>query len=120
MAAERWKRHPEWLDDARREPRWLDVKPAVAYLGDLECAAMTGDVSLGGVRLALVGHAPRPGERIQVEVAFEDRLIEVNGRVAYALRRPWGCVIGVQTEDSPQAFLARRYFAAEEAPSASA
>ncbi len=114
MAAEHWKRQAEWLDDARREPRWLDAKPAVAHVGEVECAGMTGDVSLGGIRVALVGPAPRPGDRIQVEVAFEDRLVEVTGRVAYALRRPWGCVVGVQSDESAQAFFARRYFAPEE------
>jgi hypothetical protein len=111
-SATHWPRRAEWLDDARREPRWCDVRTALAKIGDEEYLGKVRDLSLGGLGLAVGGVRARPGQRVQVFVVFERRVLEVGGKVAYARPERWGSFLGVEcgplAEDALR-FLSERY-----------
>jgi hypothetical protein len=100
-----------WLGDLRKEPRWKEGLLATVCLGDVEWPALTGDLSLGGVRLAVHGAAPGIGEPVGVTIAFEDHVIEMWGFVQHVREKPWGSVVGVEFEETPQTLIARRYLA---------
>lgn len=84
-------------NEHRREPRWIDRRSAlVRVLDAAEYPGVTGDISCGGMRIALVSLKPPPGTYVTVTVAFEEAVVDLFGRVRYALGRPWGSVSGVE------------------------
>ncbi len=70
--------------------------------------ALTSDLSLGGVRLALHGVEPLVGEPIDVEVAFENATVGIRGAARHASKTAWGSLVGVQFEETSRTYLARR------------
>jgi hypothetical protein len=83
-----------------------------AQLGGAEYMGITRDVSLNGMRLALVGASPNNEETVLVLVAFEKELIEVCGIVAHTSPRPWGCLVGIECgeiDERVKGVLCRRY-----------
>ena len=112
MQQRTYVRRAEYLNDLRREPRWIDGRMALSRVGDLEFPGMTGDISLSGLRLALVGLPFVPEDDIVVDVAYEEELVSLTGRIRYALSKPWGCVVGVRLHEiAPETrdFLEHRY-----------
>ena len=109
-----WTQGSEWLDDARGEPRWRDLRTALAKLGGEEYLGKVRDLSLAGLGLALTGARARRGQRVQLAVVFEHRVVEVSGTVTRAEPQPWGSLVGVEfgplAEDTRQ-FLRERYAA---------
>ncbi len=103
----------EWLDDRRESLRWVDGHMAFVRTEDREQRAVTGDISLGGMQLAVVGdNTADPGPEIVVDVAFEQQVLELRGRVAYAVAKSWGHLVGVRFDRDSEAvrdFLSLRY-----------
>jgi hypothetical protein len=117
MERNQWVRRSDWFDAYRREPRWVDARMARVQLDGKEYLGLTGDVSLNGMRLALVGATPQSEDGIRVEVAFEREVIEMRGIVAHISPRPWGCLLGIQCEERNEkvrGFLSRRYLSSAE------
>lgn len=110
----RWPQRSEWLDDARGEARWCDLRTALAKFGDGEYLGKVRDLSLSGLSLALAAVRPRRGQRIEVAVVFERRVVEVSGTVTRVDPTPWGCLVGVECVTPPaetRRFLRERYAA---------
>ena len=111
---DRWKRkESEWLDERRESPRWVDGRMAFIRSEDREQLAVTGDISLGGMQLAVVGdRVSDPGPEVAVDVAFERQVLELHGRVAYTVAKDWGFLVGVRFNRGSEAvrdFLTLRY-----------
>jgi hypothetical protein len=104
--------HRPAKEDRRRGPRWRDKRLLLLSDGDGECPGMTYDISLRGLRLALP-RCPSDNDReLAVRVAFAQEVIEIRGRLAYTLSRPWGVLAGLQFAPGQEEllrFLARRY-----------
>jgi hypothetical protein len=104
---------PEWLDDQRLHTRWVDARIATVRTAQREQPAMTGDISPGGMQLALVGDkAPKLAHQIAVDVAFEKDVVKLWGQIVYAVPKTWGLLVGVRFNPQPatvQNFLYRRY-----------
>lgn len=98
-----------WVANLRRDQRWQEGRLASARFQDIEAVALTGDISLGGLRLAVYGATPELGAKVHLEVAFEQEIIDLCGFVRHATRTEWGSVIGVAFEDNGQTYLARRF-----------
>ena len=103
----------EWLDEQRLHTRWVDARMATVRTAQEAQSAMTGDISPGGMQLALVGdRAPKLGHQIAIDVAFEEELVKFWGQVVYALPKTWGLLVGVRFNQQPtsvQNFLFHRY-----------
>jgi len=93
---EPWSQDPEWFDDVRTEPRWLDVLTLAARFGEAECLGKTRDLSLGGLGAVLHGVSPAPGDPIEVDVLFEGEVREFHGEVVHAAPRDGGTRVGVR------------------------
>lgn len=106
--ADKEKIEHEWVANLRRDERWQEGRLATVRSEGAEVAALTGDLSLGGLRLAVYGLAPSPGSEVQVEVAFEDELVRLAGSVRHVSPTEWGAVVGIGFEDNGIAYLARR------------
>ena len=107
--AEKQKIEHEWVANLRRDQRWQEGRLATVRLPGTEAVALTGDLSLGGLRLAVYGTAPVPGDQVNVEIAFEQEIVHLSGVVRHATSTDWGSVIGVGFEDNGQTYLARRF-----------
>ena len=108
----KWPKRPEWLDDARRGPRWADVRTALARVGEEEYLGKLRDVSPGGLGMALKGVCARPGETLRVAVVFDEQVLELEGRVSHARPTNWGSLVGISWAALPEgskAYLSRRY-----------
>ncbi len=106
------ERLPEWIDDARAEARWRDVRTVMARMGQVESLGKTRDLSLGGLGVAIQGMRPAPGDVIHLDVVFEGGVQEIRGRVVHSQPKAWGSLVGVRREGEDaavEAFLARRY-----------
>jgi len=112
MGTRRFHHQGDYLNDMRQEPRWIDRRMVLTRLGHAEYPGVTGDVSLRGLRVALVGPSLPPESDIQIDVAYEEDLVTFQGRIRYALSRPWGCIVGVDCVENDRAtsdFLENRY-----------
>lgn len=99
---------PDWIGNLRRDGRWKEGHLATLHARGGEWMALTGDLSLGGVRLAVHGMEPLVGEPIEVEIAFENATVSIHGAVRHASKTAWGSLVGVQFEETGQTYLARR------------
>lgn len=104
-----WKPKEEWLDESRRDLRWVEVHHALATVDGQQFFGVTGDISLGGMRLALMEAKLEPGNDITLEIAFEDEVVSARGTVQRVESKPWGALAGISFEESMQGYLARRY-----------
>ncbi len=114
------RRQPEWMDEARRHPRWADTRTVLAGVGGEEFLGKTRDISVGGAGVALVGARPRPGQTLELSVVFEQRVLALRGRVVHARRARWGSLVGVAWSADDKgvlAFLENRYGASSTAGS---
>ena len=100
-----------WIGDLRRDARWKEGLLATLRLRGDEWPALTGDLSLGGVKIAVHAAVPFAGEPVFLAIAFEKRIIEVRGVVQHVRERPWGSIVGIAFEESAHADLARRCLA---------
>ena len=108
----RWPKKAEWLDEARRGPRWADVRTALARVGEEEYLGKLCDVSPGGLGVALKGVQARPGQKLCLAVVFDERVLELEGTVTHARPTTWGSLVGLSwagLPEGPKAFLTRRY-----------
>ena len=106
-------RSKEWLSCNREHTRWADVRMVTVRTTHEERQGMAGDISIGGMQLALAGNElPMLDRPIEIDVAYEEEVVRFLGRPVYAIRKDWGVLIGVrlprQTPDV-QDFLAKRY-----------
>lgn len=112
-AQTQWVRPPDWLDEARNGPRWPDNRTALAKIRGEEYLGKVRDLSLGGLGLALGGDAEaRRGERVEVVVVFERRMLDVSGQIAHARYGPEETLLGVACDPLPagaRQFLTERY-----------
>ena len=99
---------PDWIGNLRRDGRWKEGHLATLHAQGGEWMALTGDLSLGGVRLAVHGLEPLVGEPIEVEIAFENATVSIRGVVRHVSKTAWGSLVGVQFEETGQTYLARR------------
>ena len=107
-----WAKQPDWIDDKREGTRWVDVRTAVAILGEDEYMGKTGDISMEGLRIALQEVRPAPGEALKIAVVFEDGVVEIEGTIRYSIEKPWGAILGVEYnpgQDAAREFLHDRY-----------
>ena len=106
-------RSPVWSDDQRLHTRWVDARIASVRTAQRERPAMTGDISPGGMQLALVGDkSSKLPHQIVIDVAFEEHVVRFWGQVVYTLPKTWGLLVGVRFKRQPAAvqnFLFRRY-----------
>jgi hypothetical protein len=104
---------PRSLGDNRLHTRWADARIATVRTAQREQLAMTGNISPGGMQLALVGDkAPKLAHQIAVDVAFEEDVVKLWGQIVYAVPKTWGLLVGVRFNPQPAAvqnFLYRRY-----------
>ncbi len=99
---------PDWIGNLRRDGRWKEGHLATLHARGGEWMALTGDLSLGGVRLAVHGVEPLDGEPIEMEIAFENATVSIRGVVRHVSKTAWGSLVGVQFEETGQTYLARR------------
>lgn len=106
-----WRARPRWLDEQRKQLRWLDRRLALLHGEGTEMPGVTRDVSAGGFQLALLGAAPQPGEIVGVEVAFEEDILSAAGRVRYVMPTEWGSLVGVHCarDERRRRFIVERY-----------
>lgn len=102
---------PDWIGNLRRDDRWKEGRLAAFHARGNEWMALTGDLSLGGVRLAVHGMEPLLGEPVEVEIAFENATVTIRGKVRHASKTEWGSLVGIQFEETGQTYLARRLLA---------
>ena len=104
---------PRSLGDNRLHTRWADARIATVRTAQREQLAMTGDISPGGMQLAVVGDKePELGHQMAIDVAFEEQVVKFWGQVVYALPKEPGLLVGVRFKQQPAAvlnFLFRRY-----------
>jgi len=104
---------PRWLVDNRLHTRKVDARIATVRTALREQLAMTGDISPGGMQLAVVGDKePELGNQIAIDVAFEEQVVKFWDQVVYALPKGPGLLVGVRFKQQPavvQNFLFRRY-----------
>lgn len=108
MSQEQAARDSSWLDDVRQDDRWKESRLAIVYLRDEPLPALTGDLSLGGIKVAIHNGVPCLGEPVVVSIAFEGQITEVHGIVRHVREAPWGSVAGVELAPSAETLLARR------------
>ncbi len=108
MTNERGTGDSGWIGDLRRDARWKEGLLATLRLRGDEWPALTGDLSLGGVKIAVHAAVPFVGEPVFLAIAFEKRVIEVRGVVQHVRERPWGSIVGISFEESAHTDLARR------------
>ncbi len=87
------------------------------FRGD-EWPAITGDLSLGGAKIALHSAVPFVGEPVALAIAFEKQILEVRGVVQNVQEKPWGSIAGIQFEENAHTHLARRCLARIRTPAA--
>lgn len=106
-------RSKEWLSCVREYTRWADVRMVTVRTTHRELHGMAGDISLGGMQVALAGdELPMLDRPIEIDVAYEDEIVRFLGRPVYAHRKEWGVLVGVRfprQTPAAQAFLAKRY-----------
>ena len=95
-----------WTGDLRKEARWKEGRLATVSREGDEWPALTGDLSLGGIKLAVHSGTPRVGDSVAVALAFERELVEVRGVVQHVTEKPWGSIVGVEFEKGTQGALA--------------
>ena len=86
-------RDDAWAQDLRKEARWTEGRLATVSRGSDEWPALTGDLSLGGMKLAVHSGTPRLGESVVVAVAFDREILEVRGVVQHVTAKPWGSIV---------------------------
>jgi len=104
---------PDWIGNLRRDGRWKEGHLATLHAQGGEWMALTGDLSLGGVRLAVHGLELLIGEPIEVEIAFENATVSIRGAVRHVSKTAWGSLVGIQFEETAQTYLARRMLSKE-------
>ncbi len=118
MVREPAPRDSGWIGDLRRDPRWKEgLLATLRFRGD-EWPAITGDLSLGGAKIALHSAVPFVGEPVALSIAFEKQILEVRGVVQNVQEKPWGSIAGIQFEENAHTHLARRCLARTRAPGA--
>ncbi len=118
MVREPAPRDSGWIGDLRRDPRWKEgLLATMRFRGD-EWPAITGDLSLGGAKIALHSAVPFVGEPVALAIAFEKQILEVRGVVQNVQEKPWGSIVGIQFEENAHTHLARRCLARTRTPPA--
>ncbi len=99
---------PGSLSDLRRDERWRDGRLATVRARGGEWPAVTGELSLGGMRLGVHGLELATDEPVEVEVAFENATVSFNGTVRHVTTTAWGSIAGIEFEENAHSYLARR------------
>ena len=82
--------------DLRSEARWRERRNAVLHWRGKDWRALTGNLSCGGVKLAVHKVMPAVGDAVTLTISFDREDVDLDGIVRHVRKQPWGSIIGIE------------------------